>query len=149
MDTSPWETAATKAGGDDEEWTAFEEAENTSNDSSGWADFSSLDGAPAADGGPRVSSPDALSDKVSRNDDSSSDSSSNAQAPDLAGQSKSDSSLDESLEQTPLSDDEPEAADSTTTTTNSGADTPTLATKDNNAVSMEVVSIIITTTVSM
>lgn len=62
MDTSPWETTATKSGGDDEEWSAFEGAENTnSSDSSGWADFSNLDRAPASDGGPRMSSPDVLS----------------------------------------------------------------------------------------
>lgn len=158
METSPWETLATKAGGDDEEWSAFEGAENSnSNDSTGWADFSNLNDARTLDGGPRVSSPDALSEKLANDDNSSNgSSSSNAQGSDLPTESKSDSSLNESLEQSPLSDDEqtPDnaaiagdtsaSAPSPPPTSSEGAvaDVPEIGSKesDSDTVSMEVVS---------
>ncbi|XP_067946676.1 serine/threonine-protein phosphatase 6 regulatory subunit 3-like isoform X2 [Watersipora subatra] len=132
MDTSPWETVATKAGGEDEEWTAFEGADdNNSSDSTGWADFSNLDSAPALDGGPRVSSPDALSNEISANTETQT----NVAKEELAG-SKSD--------KLPQSSDSCSQDENTVPSTSQGNDSviqpndQIVTTKDASAVSMEV-----------
>jgi len=65
MDTSPWETQATAAGGQDEEWTAFESSAEADDSSAGWADFTNLEEARVDDGGPRASSPGELIDMAS------------------------------------------------------------------------------------
>lgn len=158
MDTSPWETTATKSGGEDEEWTAFESADaGNGNGSGGWADFSNLNDAPTLDGGPRMSSPDALSDKLDSN--TGVVVSNSEQTPEGASHPSSDSSLNESSEQSPISNDERTPVDTSQsgdTTVGTSADTPAgvcatsanssavdvsiADTKGNNAVSMEVVS---------